>query len=126
MLYVPLQPRKMKRFSPYCGQHQLARLPETWKNQIEGHPILGSIPFHAERLELASIADDIMGIAGQSLQTMYNIDTLILKIWGIEKELPQKTMQDLAYRYPEVMELNEWYSYADFSVQKPTTNKSQE
>ena len=97
-------------------RHRLALLPESWRHVLEGHPILGSLRYNPNRLEMASIADGIIGTARRSVDTIREIDNLILKIWGCTEPLPKKTMQDLANRYPQVLELNGWYSYEDFGL----------
>ena len=97
-------------------RHQLALLPETWRSVLEGHPVLGPLGRNCPFEEIAPIADGIIGTARKGYETIKNIDSLILKAWGVTESLPQKTMQDLANRYPEVLELNEWYSYEDFGL----------
>ena len=98
-------------------RHRLALLPESWRHVIEGHPVLGRIRYNPDRLELATIADGIIATARGGMETMQEIDKLILKIWGVSDALPQKSMQELANIYPEVLELNEWYSYKDFGLE---------
>ena len=97
-------------------RHRLALLPETWRSLIEGHPVLGPLRSRCEHEEIVPIADGIIGTARRSVETIKEIDNLILKVWGITEPLPQKTMQDLANCYPEVLELNGWYSYEDFGL----------